>query len=44
MRGADQFFRIGARLALETAGEAVRIFLQCAALAADGALAILDAA
>ena len=28
VRGADQFFRIGARLALETAGEAVGIGLQ----------------
>ena len=44
VRGADQLFRIRARLALEAAGEAVGIILQRAALGRDRALAVLDAA
>ena len=44
MRGADQFFRIGAGLALEAAGEAIGIIAQRAALGRDRALAVLDAA
>ena len=44
MRGADQFFRIGAGLALEAAGEAVGIVAERAALGRDRALAVLDAA
>src|SRR3974390_2855335 len=41
---ADEFFWVGARLALETAAEAVRIVLQRTALGRDRALAILEAA
>src|SRR6202043_3210077 len=41
---AYQLFRVRARLALEAAGEAVRVILQRAALGRNGALAVLDAA
>src|SRR5258708_845837 len=44
MRGPDQFLRVGARLALKTAGEAVRVFLERAALGGNRALAVLDTA
>ena len=44
MRGADQFFRVGAGLAFEAAGEAVGVIVQRAALGRDRALAVLDAA
>ena len=44
MGGADQFFGIGAGLALEPAGEAVRIIVQRAALGRDYPLAVLKAA
>jgi hypothetical protein len=44
MRRADQFFGIGAGLAFEAAGEAVRIILEGAALGGNRALAILEAA
>src|ERR1700682_4657257 len=44
MRRPDQLFRVRARLALETAGEAVGIILQRAALGRDRALAVLDTA
>src|ERR1700738_2061418 len=44
MRGADQFLRVGARLALEAAGEAVRIILERAALGRNRALAVPDTA
>src|SRR5450755_2194383 len=44
MRRADQFFRIGPRLALEAAGKAIGIILERTAFGRDGALAILDSA
>ena len=44
MGGADQFLGIGAGLAFEAAGEAVRIVVERAALGGDRALAILEAA
>jgi hypothetical protein len=40
--GADQLFRVGARLAFEAAGEAIRIIAQRTALGRDRALAVLD--
>ena len=43
VRRADQFFRVGAGLALEAAGEAVGIIIQRAAPGRDRALAVLDA-
>src|ERR1039457_6954887 len=42
MRRADQFFRIGPRLALEAAGKDIGIILERTAFGPDGALAILD--
>jgi hypothetical protein len=44
MGAADQFFGIGAGLALEAAGEAVRVFAERTALGRDRALAVLEAA
>src|SRR5438445_8310218 len=40
----DQFFGIGAGLALEPAAKAIGIFLERAALGRDGAFAVLDSA
>src|SRR5271163_379229 len=42
--GADQLLRVRAGLPLETAGKAVWIFVERAALCRDGALAVPDAA
>ena len=44
VRGADQFFRIGAGLAFEAAREAIGVIVERAALGRDCALAVLDAA
>jgi hypothetical protein len=44
MGGANQFFRIGAGLAFEAAGKAIRIILKRAALGGNRALAILEPA